>query len=331
MLLIPKNADAIAIDWVTIGDPGNAADTDPLGYGAVAESFQIMKYEFTNRQYSEFLNAVARTDAFSLYNGDLRVGITRNGTSGSYVYAVKAGMSDKPVIFVSWFDAARVANWLTNGATETSSTESGAYTLVNGQVSGTAPARNEGANFYIPTQHEWYKAAFYKGSGTNSGYWKYSTQSDIAPSESAGYGPYGNSANYNQWPGGGVTAVGRNGGPSAYGAYDMSGNASEWNDWDATASVNRVRRGGDWADSLSFYVSSKGSVINLPNFEGVNAGFRLASPVAVPEPSTWVMAAGGLACTACRAFGRRRAGLSPSVNRTTDQNAADESPVVPRS
>jgi hypothetical protein len=50
------------IDWATVGDPGNAADT--TNYGAVATSFQIMKYEFTNQQYTEFLNSVAATDAY---------------------------------------------------------------------------------------------------------------------------------------------------------------------------------------------------------------------------------------------------------------------------
>ena len=63
-------------------------------------------------------------------------------------------MGDKPVNFVSWFDAARVANWLMNGATGTSSTETGAYTLVGGQTSGTAPARNSDATFYVPTEDQ---------------------------------------------------------------------------------------------------------------------------------------------------------------------------------
>ena len=44
------------IQWVTVGDPGNAPDTTT--YGAVSTSFQIMKYEFTNQQYTNFLNAV---------------------------------------------------------------------------------------------------------------------------------------------------------------------------------------------------------------------------------------------------------------------------------
>jgi hypothetical protein len=44
-------AHAVTIDWVTVGDPGNTADTtgEPNPAGAVATSFQIMKYEFTNQ------------------------------------------------------------------------------------------------------------------------------------------------------------------------------------------------------------------------------------------------------------------------------------------
>ena len=53
-------AHAVTIDWVTVGDPGNAADTAPAGYGDVADAFQIMKYEFTNQQYADFLTGSRR-------------------------------------------------------------------------------------------------------------------------------------------------------------------------------------------------------------------------------------------------------------------------------
>ena len=38
-----------------------------------------------------------------------------------------------------------------------------------------------GALFFLPSEDEWYKAAYYKGGGTNAGYWDYPTQSDTAP------------------------------------------------------------------------------------------------------------------------------------------------------
>jgi sulfatase modifying factor 1 len=66
LFLMVSSAHAVTIDWVTVGDPGNAADT--TGYGAVADAFRIGKYEVTIGQYTDFLNAVAATDTSSLYN-----------------------------------------------------------------------------------------------------------------------------------------------------------------------------------------------------------------------------------------------------------------------
>ena len=310
------------IEWVTVGDPGNTADTAPAGFGAVAASFQIMKYEFTNQQYTDFLTSVAATDIYSLYNTNMgsnaRGGISRSGSSGSYSYSAKTNMGDKPVNYVSWFDAARVSNWLMNGATSSSSTETGAYTLVGGQTTGTAPAVNSGATFYVPTEDQWYKAAYYKGGGTSAGYWNYATQSDSAPTAvtagSTGIGSAGstgNFANYNEqadWnsQNGNVTTVGTNGGPSFYGAFDMSGNVYEWNDLTGAAGSSRGLRGGLWYGN-AFSVSSSGDSSNVPSNEDYGIGFRLASPVAVPEPSTWVMGLAGIACGGWQMWRRRRA------------------------
>ena len=320
-----QSAHAVTLDMVTVGDPGNAYDTINTGtnpnYGAVADSFQIMKYEWTNSQYTDFLNSVAVTDTYSLYNAsmgsDARGGITRSGSSGSYTYAAKTNMGDKPVIYVSWFDAARVSNWLMNGGTSSSSTETGAYTLAGG-TSGNAPAVNNGATFYVPTENQWYKAAYYKGGSTNAGYWDYATQSDSAPTAvTAGLtgigssGSTGNFANYDSvaiWNGqtGNVTTVGTNGGASAYSAFDMSGNVFEWNDLTGAAGSSRGLRGGGW-DYDAFYLSSSGRDSSGPSFEIDNIGFRLASPVGVPEPSTWVMGLAGIACGGWEMWRRRRA------------------------
>jgi formylglycine-generating enzyme required for sulfatase activity len=344
------SAHAITINWVTVGDPGNAADTTgaPNPAGAVSTSFQIMKYEFTNQQYTDFLNSVDAngTNPKSVYNtrmgSNARGGISfTSGAASGSKYAVRSNMGDKPVNYVSWFDAARVSNWLMNGATGTSSTETGAYTLVGGQTSGTAPVVNPGAAFYIPPEDQWYKAAYYKGGSTNAGYWNYATQSDSAPTAvtagSTGIGSSGstgNFANFNlaaDWnsQNGNVTTVGTNGGASFYGAFDMSGNVREWNDITGVAGISRGIRGG-WFDNASNLSSSdRGNAAAGDEYD--NLGFRLAAPVAVPEPSTWVMGASGLACAACGTFRRRRAGLTPILTRTTGQTAAAESPAAPRS
>ena len=303
----PADATPITIDWVTVGDPGNAADTYPAGYGAVAYSFRIMKFEFQNSQYAAFLNTVAATDPYSLYNANIgsnaRGGITRSGSSGSYTYSVRTDMGDKPVNYVSWFDAARVSNWLQNGQ-GSGSTETGAYTL-SGAISGTAPAANPGASYLLPTEDQWYKAAYYKGGGTNAGYWDYATQSDSSPTAvtagstgigSAGLSSTDNSANFNRradWGSplqdGNVTTVGTNGGASAYGAFDMSGNIFEWNDLDGTTGSSRGLRGGGWNYPIAVFLSSSFGGTNDPSGEDDRFGFRLASPVPVPEPSTYLL------------------------------------------
>lgn len=315
-------ARAVTIDWVTVGDPGNTADTtgEPNPAGAVADSFQIMKYEWTNSQYADFLNSVdaGGTNPNSVYNtnmgSDARGGISfTSGAASGSKYAVRSNMGDKPVNYVDWFAAARVSNWLMNGATGTSSTETGAYTL-NNATAGDAPAVNSGATFYVPTEDQWFKAAYYKGGNTNAGYWDYATQSDTGPTAvtagTTGIGSAGNTGNFANFTSaadwnsqnGNVTTVGTNGGASAYDTFDMSGNIWEWNDLTGAAGSSRGLRGGSWSTNASFLSSSNSSSFD-PSFEFSSIGVRLA---AVPEPSTCAMAVVGLACGGYSMFRRRK-------------------------
>ena len=128
----------VTIDTVTVGDAGNAADTN--GLGAVANVFAMGKYEVTIGQYTTFLNSVASVTSDSyvvnLWNTnmatDLNVaGISRSGSGSEgspYSYS-GLGSGNRPIAYVSWFSAARFANWMNNGATNGASTETGAYTL----------------------------------------------------------------------------------------------------------------------------------------------------------------------------------------------------------
>lgn len=147
-------------DLVTVGNDGNANDN--TGFGAVAYGYKIGKYPIVNSLYCDFLNLKAASDPNNLYNTSMGSsvygGITRSGISGSYTYSVKTNMANKPVVYITWVDAARFANWLHNGA-GTGSTETGSYTM-NG--SRTDILKNSGANFWIPSEDEWYKAAYYK-------------------------------------------------------------------------------------------------------------------------------------------------------------------------
>ena len=317
---------AVTIDMVPVGNPGNANDpaTGDL-YGGVAYDYQIGKYDVTIGQYTAFLNAVAKTDTYSLYNASMGTnlnvaGISRTGVSGSYTYGVinnDGDSSNRPITYVSWFDAARFANWMQNGQ-GSGGTETGAYTL-NGATSGTAPAKNPGAQFCMPNENAWYKAAYYSpvlnsGSG---GYYTYATQSNAAPGNVIGSGS--NQANYNN----GVFSVTQlgiysesqnyltdvgafSGSGSFYGTFDQSGNVYQWNDLDGTSGSSRGLRGGSWYfNAFSLSSASRGTF--TPSNEFFYIGFRLASPVAVPEPSTWVMGLAGLACGGWQMVRRRRA------------------------
>jgi formylglycine-generating enzyme len=123
----------ISFEWVTVGDPGNPNDpltgissggTPTPTRGAVPYVYSISKYETTIGQYTAFLNAVARSDPHGLYNTnlgnvDLMRGIVRSGTDGNYVYSVKnaAGgegltSANLPIAYMTFFDAARLVNWL---------------------------------------------------------------------------------------------------------------------------------------------------------------------------------------------------------------------------
>jgi formylglycine-generating enzyme len=296
------NVDDVVVQFVRVGDAGNAADTNPAGYGAVGYEYRIGTYEITIGQYTKFLNAVAKTDTYGLYSTsmgtDLNLaGISRSGSTGSYTYAVMnngGDSSNRPIAYVSWLDAARFANWMHNGqpigSQNANTTEDGAYTFTGAPLAS-APAKNAGARFYIPTENEWYKAAYYKGGSTNAGYWDYATKSNSAPGNTIGSGA--NQANY--WVGdfavtqlnnrsasqNYLTNVGAfTGSQSAYGTFDQHGNVWEWNDLIGTAGSSRGLRGGNWSDSTGpFYFSSSFSFSRPPGVGDDYFGFRLASPV----------------------------------------------------
>jgi sulfatase modifying factor 1 len=331
MAAMTQQAHAVTIDWVTVGNPGN--DPDPATgnlYGAVADVFRIMKFEFTNSQYVQFLNAVDPngTNPNSIYNVNMGtnarggISVDTNASAGSK-YNPKPDMGDKPVNYVSWWAAARVANWLHNGAQAYESTDSsasapqniGAYT-VGTATSGDAVAKNAGALYWVPTENEWYKAAFYNptlNSG-DGGYRVYGNGFDDTPeiisANEFGVGSaggVGNFANYlygSRWNEvvGMVTTVGTNGAASYYGAHDMSGNVWEWNDLTGAASPSRGLSGGGWGNTASA-LSSSGNNAATPSSASPEWGIRLA---AVPEPSTYCMALAGLACGGYTMFRRRK-------------------------
>ncbi len=340
-------AELVNYEMVLVSNAGNAADTS--GFGVVSYEYRIGKYEVTLAQYATFLNAVATTDSLGLYvstmgSSQTIAGISRSGPSGSYAYDVVGPFGDvqipgatsgnRPITIVSWFNAARFTNWMSNGQPTGSlgrtTTEDGAYALY-AAAPGFAPAvnainPNTGAAplYRIPTENEWYKAAYHRGAGGAAGYWTYATQSDSPPGNTPGSGL--NEANWrhnnlfavtqantlntsqNYLLDGGAFA----GSSSAYGTFDQTGSVSEWNDLDGLAGDLRGVRGGDWAGRFASGISSAQREEYSPSYDR-GTGFRLAGPVPVPEPSTYCMALAGLACGGYLVRRRRKGGAKVSV------------------
>ena len=291
-----QSASAVTIAWTQVDSPGNANANDTTGFGSVDYSYDIGTYDVTNTQYVEFLNAkdASGADPLGLYNSNMSNatfgGINFNaGNASGSKYSVISGSGNHPVISVTWYDSIRFANWLNNGQ-GSGDTETGAYTLGTlgaGGIPVTPPlTHNAGSQVWLPTENEWYKAAYYDPK--SSSYNLYPTSSNLVPTAS---GPTGlaNHANFNSIVGN-LTDVGAyTGTTSPYGAFDMGGNVFQWNEALISGSFRGLRGGSFGSDLASdFLRSSSQSSSNPSILESVGVGFRVAS---IPEPSTAVLAA----------------------------------------
>ncbi len=284
------HGQSVSIETVAVGDIGNAADL--RGYGSVSYQYSIGKYEVTNAQYATFLNAkAAGSDPHGLYNPDMAGalgGITRTGSAGSYTYSTVIGRDNWAVNYVSFWDAARFTNWLENGQ-GSGDTEDGTYTLSASGITSNTVTRNLGATWAISSENEWQKAAYYKGGGLNSGYWRLPTQSDSVTTAMANYD---NSI-------GTITPVGSYPFASAYGAFDMGGNVYEWNEAIFLFGSGRNVKGGSFnslSSSLEIYYLR---VFEDPMMERDLIGFRVSQ---IPAPSSIAL----LSIFGLGAFARRR-------------------------
>ena len=217
--------------------------------------------------------------------------------------------SELPIAYVSWFAAARFCNWMHNGQLigneDATTTETGAYTL-NGAMkdeNGTATVAksdycnlSDGAKFFLPTEDQWYKAAYYKRTGT-ADYWDYPTKSDTAPTNqnnglanAANYFIASNTDNSNslfshwnyQYSNGGkapfLTTVGtfrQSAGP--YGTFDMGGNLFQWVSNPGYAGT-RVIRGGSWKKQQNDELKRTTCITANPAIGYEFVGFRIAAP-----------------------------------------------------
>jgi len=259
------------IDFVTVGNPGNRNDT--TGYGGVPYSYRIGKYTISQNQ----IDAATRSGL-------------QNVTAGAW-------SGDKPAAYITWYEAAAYVNWL-----NTSQGYRPAYNLTytngswimalwptspdsNGNVAwtygGTNLYRSANCVYFLPSENEWYKAAYYdptKNAGSG-GYWQYPTRTDTLPT-AVSSGANQGTAVYDQPWNNGPASVFLAGGLSPFGTMGQGGNVWQWvesaydknNDDPHEA---RGWRGDDWY----YYPDGLQSTIyrwGYPDNEGPNYGFRVA-------------------------------------------------------
>jgi formylglycine-generating enzyme required for sulfatase activity len=273
-----SGANAFSMEFVTIGNSGNAADTTgiPNPAGSVAYTYNLGKQEVSR-------------DMITKANSAGSLGITLHDMTFHGGNGV-----NRPATGVSWNDAARYVNWL-----NTSTGGTAAYKFVGGTFelwsAGDAGYnannmfRNSLAKYVIASRDEWYKGAYGKADGSWS---NFPNGSNIAPTAVAG-GTAANTAVYNAQSG--LADINNAGGLSAYGTMGQGGNVWEWNETASdgtnnTAGENRELRGGSYQDgSISLDASSRSG--HDPTREFFSVGFRVAS---VPEPSTGLLVVLGL-------------------------------------
>ena len=296
--------NAFSIEFVTIGNPGNAADTlaratAPLWpYGSVDYVYRIGKYEISR-------DLVAKANAA----GNLGI------TMAEMDFVIGGPRPEMPVTGVSWNGAARFVNWLNTSeglpAAYQFSTQPGDVDYdANEDIvlwesgdpgfNSANPFRNDLARYVLPGVHEWHKAAYYDPIGI---YYEYPTGSDSEPLAVAS-GTDAGTAVYNQSFATGPADIMLAGGLSPFGVMGLAGNVWEWeetsfadftqlSDPTSHASSARGERGGSWHDGSALLLSSVRT--HDPPSDGWNSeGFRIAS-IRVPELSSLLL--GALAAT----------------------------------
>jgi len=248
----------------TFGTGGNAFDIDfvPIssstnptsGYGIVADDYRMGVYEITNSQWDKF-------------KAELGVPVTGDppGAYDSSFYDWGTGTTNVPTNRVSWYEAAQMVNWM-----NTSTDHHAAYNFIGTQgdsdyalaawseaeaAGGTNLYRHKDAFYFLPTEDEWVKAAYW--NGTTSTLQDYATKPGDALHQGDGisgtgwnYYDYGYATDpFGPWDVG-------SGSEELNGTYDMMGNNWEWmespySDPNYGAGSSRGLRGGYWGSNFS--------------------------------------------------------------------------------
>lgn len=205
--------------------------------------------------------------------------------------------------YVSFWDAVRFVNWLHNGQGD-GDTETGAYTLTPDAIELNTVTRNPGALAFVPSESEWYKAAYYDAA--SSSYFDYPTGTNDEPDCVVPAGDAGNEANCGGWVGATTPAGAYGLSESPSGTFDQGGNVWEWND-EILQGAFRGVRGGGWQVDAAIAMASWNPSLDDPTSEHGSLGFRVASPA--PEPTGPLI---GLAGPLALAVLRRRWPRAPA-------------------
>ena len=286
-----SGANTLTLEFVTIGNAGNADDAG-AGGGSYFSSYGGVSYGYRMGTYEISQDAITKATNLGMTN------VTAGAWAGS-----------QPAANMTWFEAAAFVNWLNDQRTpglKAYQLDVGLTTLTpwaSGdawQAGGENLYRHKDAYYFLPSEDEWYKAAYHQNTGVNADYWDYATGSNSIPTAVAS-GTTAGTAVYN-WANLAPAAVNNDGGLSAYGTMGQNGNVWEWQEsaYDGvnnSSSKNRSFRSGSWNDPEFYQRSSYRFEFGEDPADTYNGlGFRVASAEAgtgsIPEPSSALLILG---------------------------------------
>ena len=223
------------LEFVSIGNPMNAADPD-TNLGSVSYPYRISKYTISQKNWDKAVSSGLQNASSSTDHGG--VGLAGENT---------------PTNNVSWYEAAAFVNWLNTSKgyqpAYNLTFSNGAWSMLLWSVEGSWSQggvnryRHKNAHYFLPSDNEWYKAAYYDPNKPGgAGYWMYPTGSDTPPEQVSNTGTGKGGAGWNYGGAGtdpGTTVYGLAswsapadinacGGLSPYGTMGQGGNVAQW-------------------------------------------------------------------------------------------------------
>ena len=167
-----NGANQFTMDFVTIGNPNNPADTTgtPNPVGSVAYTYNLGKHEVSR----DMINKANAAGGLGITLPDM----TSFGGNGI----------NRPATGISWYEAAKYVNWLntSTGGTAAYKFSGSTFQLWSAGDAGynaNNPFRNSLAKYWLPSSDEWYKGAYGSPSGT---WYNFATGSDTIPTAVTG-------------------------------------------------------------------------------------------------------------------------------------------------